>query len=314
MTVNIFATGNALRFSPFTSRSGIEYLKKNDIQVTDNEDEANVILSAKIPRLLPSMLRQRHGKRYLIWTNEPRFSKSFSNKIKFPNLPPIHIFNIYNDFYLSNYNWIRPNMKLDSIYNADLSHPKAVALMQFRNNRHEWSFKCRGVELDLCYLRTQIALKGYDADLFDIYGKDWPAKIKKGQSRGEGWHQKKLNILKEYQFNLAFENTNWPYYCTEKIWDSIMGGCLPIYYGKGNRIYEDFPEDSFLDFAEIGEIQKLIEIIKSISEKEYIVRLNRCIEAFNEASFKRSTLDDPMPIYSLERTVSKIHEVAVASE
>jgi len=41
----------------------------------------------------------------------------------------------------------------------------------------------------------------------------------------------KIETLKQYQYNLCFENTYTPGYVTEKIVDSFLGGAYPIYWG-----------------------------------------------------------------------------------
>lgn len=310
MNVRVMPVGNALRHSPFNQRKCLEYFEENQIMVVQDEKDADLVISATIPRLLPVMLRYGHSKIYLIWTNEPRFNASFSPKKSFLNLPEINILNIYNHFYSCNYTWLRPGQKLEYISKVDFSDRRAVALMGFRNKRRKWSLVHQGKELDLCYLRTQIALQGHRLGIFDIYGRDWPPHITKGQSRGGKWREKKKDILAGYNFNLAFENTNWPYYCTEKIWDAIEGGCLPIYYGADNKIYEDFPANSFIDFALLDGIPELMDILMSMSEQEYVERFNLCVDAFNLASERRSLLCDPAPIFSLESTVAKIHAVS----
>jgi hypothetical protein len=312
--IYIFPIGSSLKYSPFNQKACKDFFRNEGIEIVDKEELADVVVSATIPRLIPSMMRCRSSKRYLAWSNEPRFIKTFSPKISFPALPEIHVVNMYTtDFFQHNYAWIKPNLEIKHIHDVDLSKPKAVALMQFRNEKKKWSFKYKGKELDLCYLRTQIAIKGYEAGLFDVYGRNWPEEIKKGQSRGGEWRKKKLEILKSYHYNLAFENTNWPYYCTEKIWDSIIGGCLPIYYGEGNCIYEDFPEESFIDYARINDVNALIDLLTRMSKAEYIRRINRCIDAFNEASQKRAELDEIAPSYSLKVTARRIREIAASA-
>jgi hypothetical protein len=75
--------------------------------------------------------------------------------------------------------------------------------------------------LDLFVLRQEIALAGYQRNLVDIYGKYWPAGISKEDSRGDGWWDRKTDLLRSYRFNLCLENTAYDHYCTGKIWDAI---------------------------------------------------------------------------------------------
>ena len=40
--------------------------------------------------------------------------------------------------------------------------------------------------------------------------------------------------LKQFRFNICPENSNQRYYTTEKIFESIRAGCIPIYWGSDN--------------------------------------------------------------------------------
>ena len=140
----------------------------------------------------------------------------------------------------------------------------------------------RGLDnIDLYSLRSLIAREGYLQGKVDICGKGWPKEINIVEESRDGfWHQRKMEILKNYHFNLCFENTNIPYYCTEKIWQSIAGGNLPIYYGKGNRIYDDFPRNSFIDYSEFATPNELFSYVDLITLDEFrtrMMRASRCL-------------------------------------
>jgi hypothetical protein len=61
-------------------------------------------------------------------------------------------------------------------------------------------------------------------------------------------------------------------------------GCLPIYYGRGNRIYETFPRNSFIDAADFQNVEQIYAYIDSMSQQEYLRRYNTCIEVYNRAT------------------------------
>ncbi len=46
------------------------------------------------------------------------------------------------------------------------------------------------------------------------------------------FNDNKIKYLENFKFNIAFENSNHKFYTTEKIFDSIVAGCLPIYWGS----------------------------------------------------------------------------------
>jgi hypothetical protein len=47
-------------------------------------------------------------------------------------------------------------------------------------------------------------------------------------------HVTKMRILSGYHFNLAFENSNEPDYVSEKVFDALVAGTLPVYLGAPN--------------------------------------------------------------------------------
>jgi alpha(1,3/1,4) fucosyltransferase len=237
-------------------------------------------------------------------------------------LPDIHIMNVYTgDIYLNNYYTVNSNgiqtidrllKPLDESNFPDFEHKKVAALMFYRNNRHRWSLKQNGKELDLCYLRTRIALEGHKLGKVDVYGRGWPRGVSLEDSRGEGWEERKARILRNYPFNLCFENTNTAYYCTEKIWDSIKYGCLPIYYGEGNRIYEDFPQGSFLDYCDFGNSTSLFSYIDAMTVDEYRARMNLCIDAYNRAFEKLESPSNSFYEEMLLKIVQKAEAIAAS--
>jgi alpha-1,3-fucosyltransferase 10 len=47
-------------------------------------------------------------------------------------------------------------------------------------------------------------------------------------------HVTKMRILSGYHFNLAFENSNEPDYVSEKVFDALVAGTVPVYLGADN--------------------------------------------------------------------------------
>lgn len=307
-----------MTYTPFSTEQAAEFLKSQGIVITNNPKEGDVFVSCYLRRLLPFRTIYP-AKKYLLWTHEPRFNTNFTNKIN-GNLwlPDVHIMNAYTgDIYLNNYTRYGRvvNRRLELLNPTNFSgfkNKKIAALMLYRNNRRRWSLQREGQELDLCYLRTRIALEGYKLNKVDIYGEGWPDQISLEQSRGSGWRRRKLEILENYHFNLCFENTNIDYYCSEKIWDSINAGCLPIYYGKNNKIYEEFPKNSFIDYAELKTPAELFEYVEKIDDDEFCDRLNLCIETFNKIYEKRKLekyYDKNFDRDLLQKIISKLEQI-----
>jgi hypothetical protein len=59
-----------------------------------------------------------------------------------------------------------------------------------------------------------------------------------------GWDgQDKRGLLKKYRAVLAFENSNHEDYVTEKVYDALVAGSVPIYYGASN-VQHFIPDNS----------------------------------------------------------------------
>ena len=304
--IKIFPSGSSLLKTPFVREADIEYFSQKGVEIT-NAIDADLIISGTFKKLLLLSLRFRRTKKYLLWTTEPRFSKHFNPQISYPFLGEFHIMNVYTGIFDDNYFYVpRHPIELDSYKFSDFKSKKIVSLMTCQTGQ-KWKLFYKGVDLDLCNLRTKIALRGYQRGILDIYGRGWPDKIKVAQSRGQGWRDKKIKILQDYHFNLCFENTNWPHYCTEKIWDSIQGGCLPIYYGKDNRIYDNFPRNSFIDYCDFNDADLLFDYIQNMQPDEFRERMTLCIQTFNRAVKLKQ---EKQPYQRLvQKTLLKIQEI-----
>ena len=80
--------------------------------------------------------------------------------------------------------------------------------------------------------------------------------------------KKKNEVLNYYDFNIAFENTeNYPNYVTEKLFDSFINGCIPIYWGAPN-IKELIPNDLFIDMRDFANFENLKTYLLSLNNEQ----------------------------------------------
>ena len=83
---------------------------------------------------------------------------------------------------------------------------------------------------------------------FDLYGRRLPE-----WSNSCGVVENKWNAMAPYYYNLAIENyAENDLYVSEKLWDSLLSWCLPIYYG-GSAADKLLPEGSFLRLPSMDE-------------------------------------------------------------
>lgn len=68
----------------------------------------------------------------------------------------------------------------------------------------------------------------------------------------------KRDVLADYRFTIAFENSELPGYTTEKMIDAWLAGSVPIYWGDP-AFTRDFPPESCLSLYQAGSLHTLVE-------------------------------------------------------
>jgi alpha(1,3/1,4) fucosyltransferase len=112
---------------------------------------------------------------------------------------------------------------------------------------------------------------------FDLYGSGWDK-----YSAWRGRIDSKWETLKHYKFSICYENMkDQNGYITEKIFDSFVAGCVPIYYGADN-ITDYVPQDCFIDRRHFKSESELLHFVKNMTENEYnkyIVAIRKFLES-----------------------------------
>jgi hypothetical protein len=97
---------------------------------------------------------------------------------------------------------------------------------------------------------------------FDLYGRFTKDSYQLKAYRGLCAFKK--DLLFKYKYNLVIENTNEDWYISEKIFDALICGCMPIYHGT-EKIFDLIPKEWFyyLPTLEAIEMQKLNTFLKT---------------------------------------------------
>ena len=300
-------------YTPFCDEKDLAYLNKHGIYITEDIKQADLLISQNYKHLKKYIWSYFYKKKYLVWTLEPRFDTHFSceEKLLF-GIMKCHFMNIYTEDVFTTgltFHSQHISQKLQILDESfQLKNRKTAALMSYFGGIDAPPLFRNGIDIDLIRLRNTIALEGFKMGIADIYGKGWPQKIAVEDSRMGNWKLRKEEILKNYSFNLCFENTVAKNYITEKIWDSIQNYCLPIYYGK-NNIYEIFPTKSFIDYTKFKNPSTLFKFIQEMSEEEYKERMNKCIEVYNGISGLGEDFVWEERRESLNMIAQKIHRI-----
>jgi hypothetical protein len=83
--------------------------------------------------------------------------------------------------------------------------------------------------------------------------------------RGDDSISSKMNFLNNYKFNLCFENSSYPGYTTEKLYEAYMFGTVPIYWGS-TTIECDFNPKAFLNWHDYQDDDAFFEAIVKVDQ------------------------------------------------
>jgi hypothetical protein len=111
---------------------------------------------------------------------------------------------------------------------------------------------------------------------FDFYGSGWPAHSYKNYKSPIS---SKIDCIKNYKFCICYENMhNQRGYITEKIFDAMIAGVIPIYWGAKN-ITDYIPADCFIAREKFENDQQLYDYIKKMDQYTYSLYIQH-IKAF----------------------------------
>lgn len=104
------------------------------------------------------------------------------------------------------------------------------------------------------------------------------------------WRKGKVDFIKDYKFTIAFENTSYRGYTTEKMLHPIAAKSIPIYWG--NPVVErDFNADAFINCNGYENqvdriIEKIIEIDSNDDKYLEMLHSSPMSNTFNEKEFE----------------------------
>ncbi|MBE2240510.1 MAG: hypothetical protein IAE81_22165 [Caldilineaceae bacterium] len=121
-------------------------------------------------------------------------------------------------------------------------------------------------------------------DGFHLYGYGWDQPVHRASratqiavrqaNRGEiapGLRAKRA-VLSRYRFAICFENTVFPGYLTEKLFDCLLAGCIPVYWGDP-AVAEKVPSDCYIDcrqFSDLAELDLYLQQMKPAEAQAYL--------------------------------------------
>lgn len=254
------------------SELGIE-ISTHDIL---NPESADLLIFLDVPRNLKSFPAEK--KKYLIITE--------SQLIKPHNWDlagHVHFQKIFtwNDDFVDNVKYFKLNFsnKIETTPVDNQLRPQFCCLVAgAKKNSHPLELYSKRVE----------AIRWFEENApkdFDLYGIGWDLfeftgpifirvlnRIKILRSlfaekfpSYKGRIESKRTTMRQYQFSICFENAQGiPGYITEKIFDSMFAGCIPVYWGAPN-IEKFIPKNCYIDKTDFNTYDELYTFMKGLS-------------------------------------------------
>lgn len=147
---------------------------------------------------------------------------------------------------------------------------RGVGLLEFRTDLHNEVFDEAGDLIGLSNYRVRLAQFLRHLGLFDVAGLGWSGvrffPEKRRQESADFHLQKLITLESQYGFVLALENTLQSDYVSEKVFDALAVGAVPLYLAPpGHGVFRFVPEDAMLNvwaksFPEVAqEVKNLTE-------------------------------------------------------
>jgi hypothetical protein len=118
--------------------------------------------------------------------------------------------------------------------------------------------------------------------LWEMKQRRWPDPVYAALAAAwKGTVASKSETLSRYKFSICFENMILPGWITEKIFDCLAAGCVPVYWGAP-EVADVIPADSFIDMRQFGGFADLRRFLHGLTAAQ-IARYRDAGRAFLES-------------------------------
>jgi len=194
----------------------------------------------------------------------------------------VYVHNIHGDGYaldgvdqsrLKKLFWPQSFNSIIQKYWANSERERRVVVI---NGNHKPASRYR--ELYSKRIEAMVALSSYG--IVDLYGRGWDRWLSRSSMWMPYWKNRKqlmsvyrgpcaskFEVLSSYEFCLCFENMVMDSYMTEKLFDCLYTGCIPIYYGAPD-IADYVDPGAYIDFRKFHGWDDLVSYIMSMPESD----------------------------------------------
>ncbi|MDB6024380.1 MAG: hypothetical protein JWM68_603 [Verrucomicrobiales bacterium] len=152
-----------------------------------------------------------------------------------------------------------------------MAHPQEIYTE--RVNAIRWFEREHPTEFDLYGTGwNRFCFKGRLSRLNMFLSKFYAGPLKNWQTNSfpsyRGTVKSKNAVMRRYRFSICYENAIFPGYVTEKIFDSMFTGCIPVYLGAPD-VANEVPANAFIDKRNFKTYDELYKFLKGMSQTEY---------------------------------------------
>lgn len=197
-------------------------------------------------------LWSRRDRRFLVMINSNKLPRLYVNELYTARLRAVEYFHRFGEIDLYGPNWHRgPRRVGKSLVPAGVRYYYARS----------------GLEDNVWRLRQRVA----------------PNRLYAAAAAAtKGIAKSKSETLASYRFALCFENMMQPGWITEKIFDCLFAGTIPVYWGAPD-VSDCVPPDSFIDMRQFAGFEELRAFLLSIRPVE-VERYRNAARDFLESS------------------------------
>ncbi len=110
----------------------------------------------------------------------------------------------------------------------------------------------------------------------------------------------KRDFIRNYKFVIAFENSSYPGYVTEKIFEPFLENCVPIYWGDP-LIGKEFNTRRFINSHDFNSFDEVIKHVLEVDQDD-----EKYLEYLREPVFVNNQLNDNLKI---EHIAARLDEI-----
>jgi hypothetical protein len=311
-------------YYPFNQPGGL--MEERGIRLVARPGEADVVVGERRRQLLKALPVTGCVKPTLLYTDEPSYD-STARRVDWliPGVKRLHVMNVFTgDVFTDAAGFLNffglgkplPEMPKVERLRERWAKGRGAAFITYRPAEATRRV-VEGREVDLNATRIALALRGRERGVTDVFGSGFPQGVAVdasgwGNTRAyEEWWDVKHRVLSEgYAFNLCLENTEWPNYVTEKLWQAIRADCLPVYQGAKNGVARLFPENSYVEVSAFDGADALYDFLRAMSFEEFYERLRVCRRVYAGLLEERAAGRTDTYAMRLERMVRRLFEAA----